>query len=120
MGYITADDPARLIESLDLRDAILVGHSTGGGKAVRYSGRHHTERVATTVLPGVVPPLMLENGRQPRRAAHRGVRRHPRGRRRRPLTVLPGAGEPFCGFNRPGAEGSDGMRRAFPVSGTRR
>ena len=78
-----ADDLAELIETLDLRDAILVGHSTGGGEVARYIGRHGTSRVAKAVLVGAVPPLMLQDRRQPGRPADRGVRRHPR-RRRRP------------------------------------
>jgi non-heme chloroperoxidase len=57
-GY--ADDLAQLIEALDLRDAVLVGHSAGGGEVVRYIGRHGTARVAKVVLLGAVPPLMLK------------------------------------------------------------
>src|SRR5215203_3340406 len=55
-----ADDLATLIETLDLRDAVLVGHSTGGGEVSRYVGRHGTSRVARAVLVGAVPPLMLK------------------------------------------------------------
>ena len=63
-----ADDLAALIETLDLRDVVLVGHSTGGGEVTRYVGRHGTERVAKVVLVGAVPPLMLKTAGQPRRA----------------------------------------------------
>src|SRR5689334_294286 len=55
-----ADDLAALIETLDLQDAVLVGHSTGGGDVSRYIGRHGTKRVAKVVLLGAVLPLMLE------------------------------------------------------------
>ncbi|MFC9807179.1 MULTISPECIES: alpha/beta fold hydrolase [Streptomyces] len=60
-----ADDLAAVIESLDLRDAILVGHSTGGGEVTRYIGRHGTGRVAKAVLVGAIPPLMLRTEANP-------------------------------------------------------
>ena len=62
-GY--ADDLAALIETLDLKDAILVGHSTGGGEVARYIGRHGTKRVAKAVLIGAVPPIMLKTAANP-------------------------------------------------------
>lgn len=62
-GY--ADDLAALLDTLDLRDAILVGHSTGGGEVVRYVGRHGTKRVAGLVLIAAVPPLMLKTAANP-------------------------------------------------------
>ena len=55
-----ADDLGELIEELDLRDVVLVGHSTGGGEVARYIGRHGTSRVAKAVLVSAVPPLMLK------------------------------------------------------------
>ena len=76
-----ADDLAALVEALDLKDAVHVGHSTGGGEVARYIGRHGTKRVAKAVLIGAVPPLMLKTRGQSRRPADRGVRRHPRRRR---------------------------------------
>src|ERR671933_1357145 len=60
-----ADDLAALIETLDLRDVVLIGHSTGGGEVTRYIGRHGTSRVAKAVLVGAVPPLMLKTEANP-------------------------------------------------------
>jgi len=62
-GY--ADDLAAVIETLDLRNVTLVGHSTGGGEVVRYVGRHGTERVAKVVLIGAVPPVLLKSDSNP-------------------------------------------------------
>src|SRR3989442_6120734 len=62
-GY--ADDLAAVIEALDLEDATLVGHSTGGGEVARYIGRHGTKRVAKTVLIAAVPPIMLKTASNP-------------------------------------------------------
>jgi non-heme chloroperoxidase len=60
-----ADDLAAVIETLDLRDVILVGHSTGGGEVTRYIGRHGSDRVAKAVLLGAIPPLMLKTEANP-------------------------------------------------------
>src|SRR3954452_21458750 len=60
-----ADDLAALIEKLDLRDAVMVGHSTGGGEVARYIGRHGTKRVAKAVLLSAVPPLMVKTPANP-------------------------------------------------------
>src|SRR5262250_3578633 len=62
-GY--ADDLAAVIEALDLKDATLVGHSTGGGEVARYIARHGTKRVARAVLIAAVPPLMLKTPANP-------------------------------------------------------
>jgi non-heme chloroperoxidase len=60
-----ADDLAELVKELDLKDAVHVGHSTGGGEVARYIGRHGSERVAKAVLIGAVPPLMLKTAANP-------------------------------------------------------
>jgi non-heme chloroperoxidase len=62
-GY--ADDLAAVIEALDLKDATLVGHSTGGGEVARYIGRHGTKRVARAVLIAAVPPIMIKSATNP-------------------------------------------------------
>src|SRR5712691_9255342 len=60
-----ADDLAELMDALDLKDAIMVGHSTGGGEVAHYIGRHGQKRVAKAVLVGAVPPLMLKTDANP-------------------------------------------------------
>src|SRR5262247_4798198 len=60
-----ADDLASLLEQLNVRDAVMVGHSTGGGEVARYIGRHGTRRVAKAVLLSAVPPLMLKTAANP-------------------------------------------------------
>jgi len=108
-----ADDLGELIEHLDLRDVVLVGHSTGGGEVTRYIGRHGTGRVAKVVLIGAIPPLMLQTAEnpegQPREvfdAIREGLLRD-RAQYYRDLSA------PFYGVNRPGAQVSEGVRDAF-------
>jgi non-heme chloroperoxidase len=108
-----ADDLARLIETLDLREAVLVGHSTGGGEVTRYIGRHGTSRIAKAVLLGAVPPLMLKTDANPHGlpieafdAIRAGVS-DDRSQFYRELSL------PFYGFNRPGAKVSQGVSDAF-------
>src|SRR3984885_1361628 len=60
-----ADDLAELFEALDLKDVVMVGHSTSGGEVARYLGRHGSKRVAKAVLIGAVPPLMLKTAQNP-------------------------------------------------------
>ncbi|QNP75074.1 alpha/beta hydrolase [Streptomyces roseirectus] len=108
-----ADDLAQLIETLDLRDAVLVGHSTGGGEVTRYIGRHGTGRTAKAVLLGAVPPLMLRTDDNPDGlpieafdAIRAGVAAD-RAQFYKELSL------PFYGFNRPGAQVSQGVSDAF-------
>jgi non-heme chloroperoxidase len=112
-----ADDLATLVAALDLRDAMHVGHSTGGGEVARYIGRHGTQRVAKAVLIGAVPPLMLQTAANPGglpMAAFDQIRAGVRADRSQffeDLTV------PFYGANRPGATVSQGLRDAFWLQG---
>ncbi|SMF03788.1 non-heme chloroperoxidase [Tistlia consotensis] len=113
-----ADDLAELIEALDLRDIVLVGHSTGGGEIVRYLGRHGTSRVAKAVLVGAVPPLMLKTPANPGglpMAVFDGLRTASLADRSQLYKDL--AAGPFFGFNRPGAKASQGMIEAFWMQG---
>ncbi len=112
-----ADDLAELIEKLDLKNLIMIGHSTGGGEVAHYLGRHGTKRVAKVVLVGAVPPLMLKTDANPE-----GL----------PLTVFDGIRKgtaldrsqffrdlsmPFYGFNRDGAKVNEGLRETFWLMG---
>ena len=72
-----ADDLAALTAHLDLKDAIHVGHSTGGGEVVHYLARHGESRVAKAAIISAVPPLMVKTPSQSRRIAEGGVRRFP-------------------------------------------
>jgi non-heme chloroperoxidase len=105
-----ADDLAELVKALDLRDAVHVGHSTGGGEVARYIGRHGTERVAKAVLMGAVPPLMLKTPANPGGLpmdVFDGFRKAYLADRSQ--FFLEVASGPFFGFNRPGAKVSQGL-----------
>jgi non-heme chloroperoxidase len=108
-----ADDLAALVEALDLRDAIHVGHSTGGGEVARYIGRHGTSRVAKAVLIGAVPPLMLKTaantGGLPMETFD-GIRAGVLADRSQFFKDL---STPFYGANRAGAKVSQGVRDSF-------
>lgn len=112
-----ADDLATLIEALDLKDIILVGHSTGGGEITRYIGRHGTSRVAKAVLVGAVPPLMLKTEANPGglpMEVFNGIRAGTGSDRSQffmDLTI------PFFGGNREGVKLSQGIRDAFWLQG---
>jgi non-heme chloroperoxidase len=112
-----ADDLAELTEALDLRDAIHVGHSTGGGEVARYIGRHGSSRINKAVLIGAITPVMVKSESNPG-----GL----------PLTVFDeiranvladrskfwkDLSLPFYGFNRPGAKVSEGLRESFWFQG---
>jgi non-heme chloroperoxidase len=112
-----ADDLSELIEKLDLKKAVLVGHSTGGGEVARYIGRHGTTRVAKAVLLGAVPPIMVKTESNPGGlplevfdAIRKGVL-HDRSQFFKDLTL------PFYGFNRPSAKESQGLRDSFWLQG---
>lgn len=108
-----ADDLAELTNKLDLKDAIHVGHSTGGGEVVRYIGRHGTKRVAKAVLIGAIPPLMLKTPANPEgtpKEAFDGIRAgvvKDRSQFFKDLTM------PFYSYNRPGAKISEGVKESF-------
>jgi non-heme chloroperoxidase len=112
-----ADDLAKLVEALDLKDAIHVGHSTGGGEVARYIGRHGTKRVAKAVLIGAVPPLMLKtranSGGLPMEVFDQ-IRAGVVGDRSQFWKDL---SLPFYGYNRPGAKISEGVRESFWLQG---
>lgn len=108
-----ADDLAALIEALDLQNAVLVGHSTGGGEITRYIGRYGTSRVAKAVLVGAIPPLMLKTPSNPNGTpieAFDQIRAGVAGDRSQYYKDL---SAPFYGANRPGAKVSQGVRDMF-------
>src|ERR1700732_3293681 len=110
-GY--ADDLAAVIEALNLKDATLVGHSTGGGEVARYIGRHGSRRGAKAVLIGAVPPIMLKTEANPGglpMSVFDGIRAGVLGDRSqffKDLTM------PFYGYNKPDAKVSQGVRDSF-------
>jgi non-heme chloroperoxidase len=112
-----ADDLAELVEKLDLKDAIHVGHSTGGGEVARYIARHGTKRVAKAVLISAVPPLMLKTpanpGGTPIEALDklRAAVQSDRSQFWKDLSM------PFYGYNRAGAKVSEGVRESFWLQG---
>ncbi|MDR7275356.1 alpha/beta fold hydrolase [Catenuloplanes atrovinosus] len=113
-----ADDLAAVIEALDLRDATLIGFSTGGGEVARYIGRHGTARVAQAVLVSAVPPLMLKTDDNPGGVpidVFDGLRAGSLADRSQLYRDL--ADGPFFGNNRPGATVSQGMRDSFWLQG---
>jgi non-heme chloroperoxidase len=112
-----ADDLAVLSEKLDLKNAIHVGHSTGGGEVARYIGRHGSKRVGMAVLISAVPPLMLKTDKNPNGAplsVFDGLRTALAANRPqfyRDITL------PFYGYNRPGAKISEGIREHWWFQG---
>jgi non-heme chloroperoxidase len=112
-----ADDLAALVEALDVKNAIHVGHSTGGGEVARYIGRHGTKRVAKAVLIGAVPPLRLKTPANPGGLpmdAFDAIRAGVLGDRSQFFKDLT---TPFYGANRPGAKVSQGLRDSFWLQG---
>ena len=108
-----SDDLAALFEALDLKDAIMIGHSTGGGEVTRYIGRHGTARVSKAVLVSAIPPLMLKTPSNPEGLpievfdTMRAGLLHDRSQFYRELA------DPFYGANRPGSKVSQGVKDAF-------
>ena len=112
-----ADDLAKLTEALDLKDAIHVGHSTGGGEVARYIGRHGTKRVAKAVLIGAVPPLMLKTSANPGGLPIEAFDQIRAGVLADRSQFWKDLSMPFYGYNRPGAKVSEGMRESFWLQG---
>jgi non-heme chloroperoxidase len=112
-----ADDLAVLFEKLDLKDAIMVGHSTGGGEVARYLGRHGTKRVAKAALISAITPLMLKTPKNPLGSpveVFDGLRAALAANRPQfyiDITL------PFYGYNRPGAKISEGIRQHWWLQG---
>jgi non-heme chloroperoxidase len=108
-----ADDLAELTAALDLKDAIHVGHSTGGGEVTRYIGRHGTQRVAKAVLIGAIPPVMIKSENNPAGTPMeafdqlRAAVVADRSQFWKDLSL------PFYGYNRSGAKVSEGVRQSF-------
>ncbi|WP_140919678.1 alpha/beta fold hydrolase [Limnobaculum xujianqingii] len=112
-----ADDLAELTKALDLRDAIHIGHSTGGGEVARYIGRHGTQRVSKAVLIGAVPPIMLKTDFNPAglpKEVFDGIRKGVHDDRSQFFKDL---SETFYGFNRPDSKPSQGLRDSFWLQG---
>ncbi len=108
-----ADDLAKLVEALDLKDAIHVGHSTGGGEVTRYIGRHGTNRVAKAVLISAIPPLMLKTPANPKGTPIEVFDEIRAGMQADRAQYFRDFSMPFYGFNRPGAKVSEGLRDSF-------
>jgi non-heme chloroperoxidase len=112
-----ADDLAELINHLDLKNLVMIGHSTGGGEVAHYIGRHGTARVAKVVLVGAVPPLMLQTDANPEgvpMSVFDDIRAGTAGNRSQffyDLTI------PFYGFNRDGVAMNEGFRESFRLQG---
>jgi non-heme chloroperoxidase len=108
-----ADDLAAVIEALDLHDATLVGHSTGGGEVARYIGRHGTSRVARAALIAAVPPIMVQSPSNPEglpRSTFDDIRA---GLVKDRSQFYKDLATPFYGANRPGAKVSQGVLDQF-------
>jgi non-heme chloroperoxidase len=110
-GY--AEDLAAVIEALDLKDAMLVGHSTGGGEVTRYIGRHGTKRVAKAVLIAAVPPIMLKSAANPEGLPMEVFDNMRSGMMKDRSQFYKDLATQFYGANRPGAKVSQGLLDQF-------
>ena len=113
-----ADDLATVMDKLDLKKAVMVGFSTGGGEVARYIGRHGTKRVAGAALISAVPPLMLKTAANPGGLpieVFDGIRAGELANRAQLYKDI--ASGPFFGFNRPGAKVSQGLIDSFWSAG---
>jgi non-heme chloroperoxidase len=112
-----SDDLAMLVDTLDVRDAVFIGHSTGGGEVVRYLGRHGTKRAAGAILVSDISPVMLKSPTNPLGTpleVFDGIRAGVAADRPQYFKDLSG---PFYGANRPGANVSEGLRDFFVTQG---
>ena len=112
-----ADDLATLVETLDLKHAVHVGHSTGGGEVARYIGRHGTGRVAKAVLIGAVTPIMLKTAANPGGLPIDAFDQIRAGVLADRSQFFKDLSLPFYGYNRPGAKVSEGVRESFWLQG---
>ncbi len=112
-----ADDLAALVKTLNLKNTIHVGHSTGGGEVARYIGRHGTERVAKAVLIGAVPPIMVKTEANPGGLPIEAFDQMRAGVLADRSQMFKDLSMPFYGYNRPGAKVSQGVRDAFWLQG---
>ena len=108
-----ADDLATLVQTLDVNDAIHIGHSTGGGEVARYIGRHGTKRVAKAVLISAVPPLMVKTPANPAGLPIDAFDQIRAGVLTDRAQFFKDLSAPFYGANRPGAKVSQGLRDSF-------
>ncbi len=108
-----ADDLAELVAHLDLKDAIHVGHSTGGGEVARYIGRHGTARVAKAVLISAVPPVMIKSEKNPGGLPMEAFDQLRTGVHADRSQFFKDLSMPFYGYNKPGAKVSEGVRESF-------
>ena len=112
-----ADDLAELFETLDLKDAIMVGHSTGGGEVARYIGRHGSSRVAKAVLISAVPPIMVKSEKNPIGTPIEALNDIRTGVTKDRSQFFKDLSMPFFGYNREGAKTSEGVRENFWFQG---
>jgi len=112
-----ADDLAELVKALDLKDAVYVGHSTGGGEVARYIGRHGSKRVAKAVLIGAVPPIMLKTPANPGGTPMEAFDQIRAGVLADRSQFWKDLSIPFYGANRPGSKVSQGLRDSFWLQG---